>query len=68
MCIPIYGIIYTSSMFLTTTKTFKFTFTGACPCNICIVYITENDRVHIITHSQDLDELFPENEFLRDEK
>ena len=30
--------------------------------------ITENGRVHIITHSQDLDELFPENELLRDEK
>ena len=23
--------------------------------------LTESDRVHIITHSQDLDELFPEN-------
>ena len=30
--------------------------------------ITENGRVHIITHSQDLDELFPENELLRDEQ
>ena len=25
-------------------------------------------RVHVITHSQDLDELFPENELLRDEQ
>ena len=25
-------------------------------------------RVHVITHSQDLDELFPENELLRNEK
>ena len=30
--------------------------------------LTENGRVHIITHSQDLDELFPENELLRDEQ
>ena len=30
--------------------------------------LTENGRVHIITHSQDLDELFPENELLNDEQ
>ena len=30
--------------------------------------ITENGGVHIITHSQDLDELFPENELLRDKQ
>ena len=30
--------------------------------------LTESCRVHIITHSQDLDELFSENEFLRDEQ
>ena len=30
--------------------------------------LTESGRVHIITHSQDLDELFPENELLRDEQ
>ena len=30
--------------------------------------LTENGCVHIITHSQDLGELFPENELLRDEK
>ena len=30
--------------------------------------LTENGRVHKITHSQDLDELFSENELLRDEQ
>ena len=30
--------------------------------------LTENGRVHMITHSQDLDELFPEDELLRDEQ
>ena len=30
--------------------------------------LTESGRVHIITHSQDLDELFPENELLGDEQ
>ena len=30
--------------------------------------LTENSRLHIITHNQDLDELFPENELLRDEQ
>ena len=30
--------------------------------------LTENGCVHIITHSQDLDELFPKNELLRDEQ
>ena len=30
--------------------------------------LTESGRVHIITQSQDLDELFPENELLRDEQ
>ena len=30
--------------------------------------LTESGRVHIITHSQDLDELFPENELLRDDQ
>ena len=28
--------------------------------------LTASGRVHVITHSQDLDELFPENELLRD--
>ena len=36
---PIFLMNYTSSMFLTVIKTFKFTFTGACPDDICIVYI-----------------------------
>ena len=30
--------------------------------------LTENVRVHTITHSQYLDELFPKNELLRDEQ
>ena len=30
--------------------------------------LTASGRVHIITHCQDLDELFPENELLRDEQ
>ena len=30
--------------------------------------LTENGRVHMITHSQDLDELFPEDELLRGEE
>ena len=30
--------------------------------------LTAGRRVHVITHSQDLDELFPENELLRDEQ
>ena len=30
--------------------------------------LTPSGRVHVITHSQDLDELFPENELLRDEQ
>ena len=30
--------------------------------------LTARRRVHVITHSQDLDELFPENELLRDEQ
>ena len=29
------------------------------------VKLTASGRVHVITHSQDLDELFPENELLR---
>ena len=42
MCIPTFVINYTNSMFLTTIKTFKFTFTVAWPGNICIVYIIRN--------------------------
>ena len=30
--------------------------------------LTASGRVHVITHSQDLDELFPENELLKDEQ
>ena len=30
--------------------------------------LTASGRVYVITHSQDLDELFPENELLRDEQ
>ena len=30
--------------------------------------LTESGLVHIINHSQDLDELFPKNELLRDEQ
>ena len=30
--------------------------------------LTESGCVHIITHSQDLDELFPENELLKDQQ
>ena len=30
------------------------------------IKLTVSGRVHVITHSQDLDELFPENELLRD--
>ena len=30
--------------------------------------LTESGCVHIITHSQDLDELFPKNDLLRYEK
>ena len=30
--------------------------------------LAENGRVHIITHSQDSDELFPENKLLKDEQ
>ena len=32
------------------------------------IKLTENGCVYIITHIQDLDELFPENELLRDEQ
>ena len=35
---------------------------------ILILKLTASGRVHVITHSQDLDELFPENELLRDEQ
>ena len=44
MYIPIFVINYTSSMFLTTIETFMFIFTGACPDNICIVYIVMNKQ------------------------
>ena len=30
--------------------------------------LTASARVHVITHSQGLDELFPENELLRDKQ
>ena len=30
--------------------------------------LSESGHVNVITHSQDLDELFPENELLRDEQ
>ena len=48
MFIPIFVINYTSRMFLTTTKTFKFTFTGACPGNICIVNIIMDKTKSIV--------------------
>ena len=35
---------HTSNMFLTRIKMFKFTFNGACPGNICIVYVIMNNR------------------------
>ena len=44
MYIPIFVINYTNSMFLTMIKTFKFNFTGACPDNICIIYIIMTKR------------------------
>ena len=44
MCVPVFVINYGSSMFLTTKKTFKFTFTVACPGNIWVVYIIMNKR------------------------
>ena len=42
MCIPIFAINDTSTMFLTMIKTIKFTV--ACPGNICIVYIITNKQ------------------------
>ena len=32
------------------------------------IKLTKSGRVHIFTYSQDLDELFPENELPRDEQ
>ena len=44
MCIQIFVINYSTSMFLTRIKTLKFTFLGVCPGDIYMVYIIMNKR------------------------